>query len=323
MNLNKVIYDKAIKGQKTIAIAEGWDERVLYAVGEIVKEKICNIILIGPEKQVRASIKKTSVDIGESRIIDPATYGETQELAAALCEKRKHKGMTIDQARDLVLDVNYFACMLAHTGKADGVASSCICPTADLMRPALQILREAPVVSEVSALSDPKKNRILFFTDASLNIDPDAEQLAQIALNARDALRQLDIDPRIALLSFSTHGSGGNNQVIQDALRLVKKRDPLLLIDGELQGDAALNPDSAKRKCPDSVLKGDANVLVCPNLLAANITCHTLLQLSDVEILYSFIMGMKKPIAIYGRSSPMKTIKNLTVACAMQAADKK
>jgi phosphate acetyltransferase len=327
-DLDKTILKKAKSKPVTIVIAEGWDERVLEAVHDIVKEKICNIILLGDEQEIADNVNKLKLDVQETKIINPNNYKDTDKLIKELVKLRKHKGMTEEKAKKLIKDVNYFACMLVHQGLADGVCSSCICPTADLMRPAFQILGKKPgysLVNEVSIFTDPKNNRLIFFSDGSLNIDPTAEDLAQIALNTAECVQNLDIEPKVALLSFSTHGSGGSHPALDkvlEALKLAKKRSPKLKIDGELQADAALNPDSAKRKCKTNVLKGQANTLIFPDLMSANCTVHSLLQFSDMEIIYSFLVGIRKPVVIYGRSSPSETIKKLTIVCAMQANSK-
>ncbi len=304
-----------------IVVCEGWDERCLRATADISKAELAHLILLGSPEEIKKKASQLQIDISKAEIIDYENAEVREELIEKLVEVRAHKGMTREKAAELI-DVNYFACLYALCGYADGVAGSAICPTAELMRPALQLLRKKDgVVSEVMIL-EGAKDRILFTTDSSLNIKPTAEQLAQIALNAADVVQSLGLEPRVALLSFSTKGSGGDGpeiQLVRDALSIVKRRRPELIIDGEMQLDAAVNPEAARRKCPDAIIKGDANTLVMPNLEAANIFGHAILQFSDLKVLFTVLEGLVKPVAILGRSTPLETVRNMIVSCAMQA----
>ncbi len=307
----------------TVVICEGWDERVIQAAAEILAEDICDIILLGDETEIKNKAKDLNVDISKANIRNPKTDEKKDEYAKQLQELRKHKGMTEEDAKKLIEDVNYFGCMLAKLDEVDSVCGSCICPTADLMRPAFQILgkKEGYVtVSEVSIIEHKGSGNIYFMSDFSLNIEPGVEELAQIAINAAEAVKLLGIEPKVAMLSFSTKGSGENPilQPIRDALAIVKQKMPDLVIDGELQGDAAVKPDSAKRKCPDSPIQGDANVLIYPNLTASNIACHLLYAFAPIEFLATMLMGTPKPVTIYGRSASKQMVKNLTICNAMQ-----
>lgn len=324
IDLISIMEKKAKKKKVNVLVNEGCDDRVLWATDQILKEKLCKITLIGDPKEIKAKVKKLGLDIKDTKIVDMSKEKKLkQELAKELFELRKHKGMTIKEAKKLMDDHNYFGCMYVLKGYADALAGSCICPTAALMKPALQILRKKDsLVSEVAVLNDVKKSRFLFGADFSLNIDPSAADLAQITLNTVEAVREFDIEPKVAMLSFSTKGSGGDSPAIQkirDAIKIVKEKDPKLLIDGELQVDAAVNPTAAKKKCPDSPLKGDANILIFPNLTAANIFCHGLFQFSDMNFFFTMLKGMQKPVAILGRSLPKETHKNMIVSCAMEA----
>ncbi len=319
------VKDKAKADKRKIVIAEGWDERCLRAADHILKEGYADLILLGDEEDIKKAAEEHKTDISSAEIINPKTSGMRKKLAQELVELRKHKGMTDEKADELMDDVNYFGCMLLHTGYADAMAGSAICPTGDLMRPAMQIIKtkkDSGLISEVIVSEDVRNNRIIFTSDSSLNIDPDEEQLAQIAVNAGDAARELGFNPKIALLSFSTKGSGGEGDIIQKtrkAAELAQEKRPDYIIDAEYQGDAAINPKAAERKCPDARIKGDANVLVFPNLTAANITMHLLTQLSDLKIDLTMMMGIRKPVAILGRSTPQETVTNLIITAAMEA----
>src|SRR3989344_1190581 len=325
INLVKIMERIAKKRPVKILVCEGHDERMLKASAEILKKKLAKIILSGEPRLIKEKAKKLKLNINNAEIFDFKSSEIKNELAEKLAEIRKHKGMTLEEAKKLIEDENYFGCMYVYCGYADGIAGSAICPTAALMRPALQILRKEKVVSEISAINDVKNNRILFGTDFSLNISPNAEELAQIALNAAKCVRRFGIKPKIALLSFSTKGSGGDVpelQPIREALKIVKEKEPNLIIDGEMQLDAAVNKFAMKKKCPDSPLKGEANILVFPNLMASNILAHATLQFSDMTLEFAILEGLIKPVGIVGRSTPVEAVRNIILSCAMQPNSK-
>lgn len=317
-----VMEKKAKKSLVKVVICEGWDERCLQATDEIIKKGFAEIVLLGDEKTILNKANELNVDISKAEIVDYKNSELIDELTQKLYELRKHKGMTVEKAKELLSDENYFGCMYAYAGYADACAGSAIGPTAALMRPALQILRKKDVtVSEITILDDKKNNRTLFASDVSLNISPDSKQLAQIALNAAKVVKDFDIIPKLAMLSFSTKGSGGDGpevQLIRDAIDIVKKEDPNLIIDGEMQVDAAVSPKAAIRKCPDSILKGEANTLIFPNLTVSNIFAHSIMQFSDMEMSFTINSGMQKPVAILARSTPYSFVRNMIVCLAME-----
>jgi phosphate acetyltransferase len=323
INLVKIMEEKAKKKRAKIVVCEGWDERCLKAADDVLKNGFADLVLLGNPEEIEKKAKELKVDITKANILDFKNSELTEELAEKLFELRKHKGMTLEQAKKLLQDENYFGCMYVYAGHADGVCSSAICPTAALMRPALQILRKKDwLVSEVAIIFDPKREKYFFMTDPSMNIEPTAEELAKMAINAAEAAKELGVKPKIAMLSFSTKGSGGDVHLLKplkDAVELVKKQDPKLLIDGELQFDAAISEYGCERKCPDSPLKGDANVIVFPNLTASNIFIHGMMQFSDMKFDFSMIKGMEKPVCILGRSTPLELVRNMYVVCAMEA----
>jgi phosphate acetyltransferase len=287
IDLIKIIEEKARIKPVKIVICEGWDERCLKATDEILKKGLAKIVLMGDITAIKNKVKELNLDISKAEIVDFKNDKKLKkELAEKLLELRKHKGMTIEEANKLIENENYFGCMYCYAGYVDAVAGSAICPTADLMRPALQILREKDkLASEVSFLNDPKNNRTLIGSDFSMNINPTAEELSQVTINAIACARGIGIEPKVAILSYSTKGSGGEGpelKLIRDAVKMVQEKDKKVIIDGELQVDAALNPKAAQRKCLDSPLKGEANTLIFPNLTAANIFIHGLGQLSDI-----------------------------------------
>lgn len=318
------MYAIAKKSPKKIVVCEGWDERTIKATAEIVKEGLAHIILLGKPSEIHEKAKRLGADTSKIKIIDHLTDPVKKELVEKFVELRKHKGMTQEEAEKLMQDVNYFGCMYAYAGHVDGVAGSTICSTAQLMRPALQILKKkGSLASQIIIEGDVKKgNRPIFFTDGSLNINPTPEELAQIGTNAIETVRLFGIEPKVAFLSYSTAGSGGDGEdlkSIRKAVELCKAQNPGVIIDGEMQGDASVNPDAARRKCPDSPLKGDANILVTPNLMSGNILAHCLNQFASMDHLLGMVAGTLKPVSILGRSSTPEMIKNFIVSAAMQA----
>lgn len=326
MDLIKIMEEKAKIKPVKIVVCEGWDERCLRATEDIIKNKLAKIILLGDPKTINGKAKDLKLDIAKAEIVDFKKSKLKKGLVEKLVELRKHKGMTIEEANKLIENENYFGCMHCFAGYSDAVAGSAICPTADLMRPALQILREKDkLVSEVSFLNDAKNKRKILGSDFSLNINPNASELSQVALNAINCARIFDITPKVALVSYSTKGSGGDGPdllLIREAVKLVKEKDKKVIIDGEMQIDAAVNPNVAKRKSPDSPLKGEANVLIFPNLTSSNIFAHGMGQFSDMTFDFTILSGMAKPVAILGRSMPMEGIRNMIVSCAMQVNSK-
>jgi phosphate acetyltransferase len=321
----KTLKDKVNLKKRKIVITEGWDETCLKATHDLLKEDLVDIVLLD-NGDVNEKAKKLNLDISKAQIIDFKNFKEKDKLSKALFEIRKHKGITKKDAENLLQDENYFACMYVYCGYADALVGSKICSTAKLMKPVLQILRKKDsLVSEVSIIYIPKIDKVLFFSDASLNIDPNEQELANIALNASSIAKEFDIEPKIALLSFSTNGSGGDNDKtlkVRKAVEIVKKNNPSLLIDGEIQFDAAINLYACQRKCPDSVLKGDANILIFPDLNSSNIFMHGLFQITDSEALFTLLSGLSNPAGILGRSTPKEFVVNLIYALAMELNSK-
>ncbi len=317
-----LMFEKAKKKKAKIVVCEGWDERVLEAAHHLVKNNICSLVLLGNPDEIKKKSKEKGFDLGKTEIIDYKNSPLKKEFSQKLYQLRQKKGMTLEEAAQLLADENYFGCMYAYCGYADGVAGSCICSTAALMSPVMRILRKKDaLVSEVSFMKDNKNDRVLFITDCSLNPNPTVEELAIMAENGAKIAQLFDFEPKVALLSFSTYGSGGADKpevkFVKDAVALVKSRNSFL-VDGEMQGDAAVNPKSAARKCPSSPLKGEANVLVFPNLQVANIVCHLLIQLSTCEMVGTVLSGLQKPVSILGRSATAKMIEEHIACCAMQ-----
>ena len=262
-------------------------------------------------------------------IIDPKTSDKCEEYAATLYELRKAKGMTPEQAAELVKDPMYYGVMMVKMGDADGLVSGAIHSTGDMLRPALQIIKSKPGIKTVSScflMECPNKaygdDGVMVFADCAVNIDPDAEQLASIALGAADSARALaGIEPRVAMLSFSTKGSAKHDLVtkVQEATRIARELDPSLMLDGELQLDAAIVESVGQLKAPGSPVAGKANVLVFPGLEAGNIGYKLVQRLAGAEAYGPILQGIAKPCNDLSRGCSVDDIVATVAITAAQA----
>jgi phosphate acetyltransferase len=321
MDILKLIKDRALEKSNKILLIEGEDERVIEAASMAVKEKVCRPTLLGDRGKIEKAAKEKGISLDGVEVLDYENHPEIDEYAERLAELRKHKGLTKEKAKELLKNPNYFGALMLKLGECDGAVGGCKFSTAEWMRPVFQIIGTKEGVKTVSAVCFfIVKDRVLFFSDTDFSIKPDTEQLAQIAINAADFVKGIGVGPKVALLSYSTKGSGEHPslQPIRDALEIVKKKRSDILIDGELQLDAAINPEAAKKKCPDSVLKGEANVLVFPDITVGNVLTHGLMQLTDYKFYGSFPVGLAKPIMNGGRSFNAKEIFDAITACAME-----
>lgn len=331
MQLVSSIRAKAQKAGKTIVLPEGNEERTLKAADIILKEGIADIILLGAERDIKQAAESMGLGhIRQAQVIDPATHPKREEYAALLYEIRKEKGMDMEQARQLVLDPLYLATLLIKNGEADGEVAGAMNPTGKVLRPAFQIVRTMPGISVVSGafimiMKEPQWGHegIMVFADCAVHPDPNAEELAQIAvMTARTARAIIGMEPRVAMLSFSTRGSAQHpmcDKVIE-ATRLAREMEPGLLIDGELQADAAIVESVGKSKAPDSPIAGTANVLVFPTLETGNIAYKLVQRLAGAEAIGPVLQGMAAPINDLSRGCSVSDIVNLVAITANQAA---
>ena len=335
MDLIQKIIDRAKSNKQRIVLPEAEEERTLTAADRVLADDIADIILIGnPEKVHALAEEKGLKNIGTATPIDPLNCEKSEEYAALLAELRKKKGMTIEQARELVKNPLYLGCMIIKTGDADGQISGALSTTGETLRPALQIIKTAPGITCVSGamLLITKKpefgeNGVLVVGDVAVTPMPDANQLSQIAVCTAQTAKSVAgfEDPRVAMLSFSTKGSATHEVVdkVIEATRLAKEMDPALKIDGELQADAALVPSVGKKKAPGSEIAGNANVLVYPNLEVGNISYKLVQRLGDAIAIGPILQGIARPVNDLSRGCSVDDIYYLVAITACQAMDAK
>ena len=335
MDLLNQIVARAKANKQRIVLPEATEERTLKAADKVLADDIANIILIGnPEEIGRLADEWGLQNIGKATIIDPENCDKSEEYAQLLCELRKKKGMTIEQARELVKNPLYLGCMIIKTEGADGQISGALSTTGETLRPALQIIKCAPGITCVSGamLLITKKpeygeDGVLVVGDVAVTPMPDAAQLSQIAVCTAQTARSVAgfQDPRVAMLSFSTKGSASHEVVdkVIEATRLAKELDPNVKIDGELQADAALVPAVGKKKAPGSDIAGNANVLVFPCLEVGNIAYKLVQRLGDAIAVGPILQGIARPVNDLSRGCSIDDIYYLVAITACQAMDAK
>jgi phosphate acetyltransferase len=303
-----------------IVFPEGMDERIVRAAGRLAKEKLVTPILVGNIEQVQAKAKELGVSLDAAEIYDPQNYAEMEELVAAFVERRKGKASEED-ARKILLDENYFGTMLVYLNKAHGLVSGAAHSTADTVRPALQIIKTKQGVKKTSGVFIMvREDEKYVFADCAINIAPDSQDLAEIAIESAKTANMFDIEPRIAMLSFSTKGSAKSEETekVSEAVAEAKRREPLLLLDGEFQFDAAFVPSVAKSKAPDSPIQGDANVFIFPSLEAGNIGYKIAQRLGGFEAVGPILQGLNKPVNDLSRGCNEEDVYKLALITAGQ-----
>ena len=321
---------KAKSLQKTIVLCEGEDSRVVKAAADATKEGIAKIVLLGNEAEIKAA--NPNVDLSGVTIVDPLTSEKLSEYNAKLCELRASKGMTPDQAAKLLADGTYFGAMMLKMGDVDGLVSGACHSTANTLRPGLQIIKTAKGVSSVSSFNlmicPPQGNQycpdgLVVFADCGLNPTYTSEGLADCAIATAQSAQILSgIDPKVAMLSFSTKGSAKHDNVtmVADAVKIAKEKAPELKLDGELQFDAAIVPSVGEFKAPGSTVAGHANVFIFPDLQAANIGYKIAERLGGFMAVGPICQGFAKPMNDLSRGCKSEDIVALVAITALQAA---
>ena len=329
MSFIEEIKEKARKDIKTIILPEATDERILKATEMVKKEKYAKIILLGNEEQIKQIAQEKEIDINGTQIIDPEKSEKSEEYATELYELRKAKGMTEEKAKELIKEPIYYGMMMLKQGNADGLVSGAAHSTSDTLRPALQILKTAPGTKLVSAffimvVPDCKygANGTFIFADSGLNEEPDSEALSEIAISSSKSFEKLvGEDAKVAMLSYSTYGSAhsASTEKVIEATNKVKEKEPNLLVDGELQLDAAIIPEVAEFKAKGSPLKGQANVLIFPDLGAGNIGYKLVQRLAKAEAYGPLCQGIAKPVNDLSRGCSAKDVAGVVAITAVQA----
>jgi phosphate acetyltransferase len=329
MSVMKKIWDKARSATKTIALPEGSEKRTLLAAEIINKEKLANVILLGNEDAIRLEAAKNNADISGIKIIDPEKSNKHEHYTEKYFELRKTKGVTFEEAYNSMKDTIYYGTMMVKLGDADGLVSGAIHSTGDLLRPGFQIIKTAPGISIVSScfileVPDCKfgENGLLVLADCAINPNPNEEELASIAVSTANTARALlNIEPIIAMLSFSTKGSAQHELVdkVVKATEIAKKKDPTLMIDGELQLDAAIVPEVGILKAKDSKVAGNANILIFPDLQAGNIGYKLVQRLAKANTIGPISQGFALPINDLSRGCVPEEIVDVVAITAVQA----
>lgn len=319
------IIKKAQIRNKHIVLSEGFDERMVVAAAELTAKKICKVTLLGKLSEMQDLAVKAKVSLAGVNLIEPETSEFYPEFVKTLFELRKHKGMTEEKAAELVKNTLYFANLMVKTGKADGTVGGAWNTTGDVMRSCLQVIgvkKGCSLVSSTFMMVMPDE-KVYFFSDCALVPNPDAEGLASIAISTAETYQALmGEEPTVAMLSFSTKGSGGNDPLVNkvvEATRIVREKAPQLKVDGELQLDAAIVESIGKKKAPESSVAGKANVLIFPDLNAGNIGYKLVQRLAGAEAVGPFVQGLALPSFDLSRGCSSDDIVNTAAVCALMA----
>ncbi len=321
MGLIEDLKEKVKVKRPTIVFPEGEDERVLGACVRLRNERIIQPIVLGKLDEIKATAEKKNLDIRDLIIIEPENYDDIDTLADALVERRKGK-VSKEEAYEILKDVNYFGTLLIYTNRADGMVSGAVHTTGATVKPALQIIKTKPGFKRTSGLFILIRGQERYLmADCAINIDLDAEGLAEVAILSDITGRQFGFDPKIAMLSFSTKGSAASDEVtkVAEATRLAKEREPELNVDGELQFDAAFVPTVAEKKAPGSDVAGRANTFIFPNLAAGNIGYKIAQRFGGFEAIGPVLQGLNMPVNDLSRGCNEDEVYALSIITAAQA----
>jgi phosphate acetyltransferase len=316
------LVERARADRKRIVLPEGDDDRILQAAGRLLRRGIVELTILGDEGEIRSRAAELGADLSSVTVLDPKTSDMCGKFAEQYAELRKNKGMTLELARETIHDVSYFGTMLVYNGIVDGMVSGAAHTTAHTVRPAFEIIKTKPDVSTVSSvflmcLAD----RVLAYGDCAIVPDPTSEQLADIAISSARTAKQFGIDPRVAMLSYSTgtSGTGADVEKVRRATELVRERQPDLLVDGPMQYDAAVEPSVAASKAPDSPVAGRATVLIFPDLNTGNNTYKAVQRSAGAIAIGPVLQGLKKPVNDLSRGALVEDIVYTVAITAIQA----
>ncbi|WP_345241865.1 phosphate acetyltransferase [Pontibacillus salipaludis] len=320
-NLFDSLRDKLSNTTKRIVLPEGSDERILEAASKLAQEGAVTPVLVGNPDELKQKASDLNLDLGSADILDPNNYSQFDSMVASFVERRKGKA-TEEKAREILKDENYFGTMLVYMGEADGLVSGAAHSTADTVRPALQIIKTKPGIKKTSGIFIMVKDEEKYaFADCAINISPDSQDLAEIALASADTAKLFDIDPRVAMLSFSTKGSAQSPETekVTEAVKIAKEQNPELALDGEFQFDAAFVPSVAEKKAPGSELNGDANVFVFPSLEAGNIGYKIAQRMGGFDAVGPVLQGLNQPVNDLSRGCSADDVYKLSLITAAQS----
>ncbi|MEU1760244.1 phosphate acetyltransferase [Micromonospora sp. NPDC005652] len=317
------LIDRARAQRRRLVLPEGADERILRATEVLLRRGVAELTLLGRPDEIARRTRELGVDLGDAQVVDPLTSPWRDEFAEAYARLRAHRGVTVELAHDIVAQPNYFGTMMVQTGHADGMVSGATHTTAATIRPAFEIIRTVPGVSVASSvffmlLAD----RVLVYGDCAVNPDPDADQLADIAISSADTAARFGIEPRVAMLSYSTgsSGSGADVEKVAAATTLVRERRPGLLVEGPIQYDAAIDPQVAATKLPDSPVAGRATVFIFPDLNTGNNTYKAVQRSAGAVAVGPVMQGLRRPVNDLSRGATVPDIVNTVAITAIQAA---
>ncbi len=311
-----------IKGKNLrIVFPEATDERILKAAVRLQQENLVEPVFLGDAEEIQKAALAAGVTTSQIKILDPNNYSDFEQMVDAFVERRHGKN-TKEQAQKMLRDPNYFGTMLVFLGQVDGMVSGAVHPTGDTVRPALQIIKVKPGLTRTSgAFIMQKDDQRYLFADCAININPNSQELAEIAVTSAKTAQLFDIDPKVALLSFSTKGSAKSDEVtkVAEAAKLAQQMDPDLALDGELQFDAAFVPKVAQQKAPNSTVAGHATVFVFPELQSGNIGYKIAQRFGGFEAIGPVLQGLNKPVSDLSRGCNEEDVYKLSLITAAQA----
>ena len=319
------LLDRARADRKRIVLPEGSDDRILRAAGRLLRHRVVDLTILGDENEIRSRAAELGVDLSDAAILDPGSSELREKFAAQYAELRESKGVTLDRASEIMLDTTYFGTMLVYNGLVDGMVSGAAHTTEHTVRPALEVIKTKPDISIVSSiflmcLAD----QVLAYGDCAIVPNPTAEQLADIAISSSRTAAQFGIEPRVAMLSYSTgvSGVGADVDKVREATELVRQRQPDLLVEGPIQYDAAVEPSVAKSKMPGSQVAGRATVLIFPDLNTGNNTYKAVQRSAGAIAIGPVLQGLNKPVNDLSRGASVENIVNTVAITAIQAQEK-